>query len=1262
MTIKCLSNPILSTPVLALFAISTVSGVMAAQPHWANPEVYAVNREPAHAFSLVFPDADSARPEPNWENPFAGSSRYLMLNGDWKFYWSENPSQAPAEFFTVDYNASGWDTIPVPLPWQIAGYGQLYYYNGALPMLLDPRNQRSEANSSGDGESTMDLLNPKTPEREQRKEAAARAYVPPQWNPVGCYLTEFEMPEKWAGQRVVLHFSGVKSAFTCWVNGKEVGYSQDSFTPAEFDITTYLKSGKNRLAVQVIRWSDGTYMENQDRIRQSGIFRDVYLFATPKAHISDFFVKADVAKSLDAATLSVDVDLRNTGKDVAKDGNLEIELIDPKGVTVLTKSVKVSSIVAGKTIAGNLSASVHNPALWHCEDPNLYTLLIKLQADSKDVEVIRQDVGFRRFEHDALGNYYLNGKRYYMRGVNRSDCSPETGYYVSYQDMLEDAMLMRQLNINNVRTSHNPNDPRWYAICNRFGITILDEANLESHGIEHIYSDLELEGRWRPQAVFRMVNMVERDKNQPCVILWSLGNEQFDRVPDQPVVRAMYDAAKAIDPSRGIFCERMFDDKQDASFEPYLDAIGPMYRGKELYVKWHEENRDRRPFFMSEYAHAMGNSMSNLAELWNYFEQHDGLNGGQIWDWRDQSVLWPLPGLPGKHFTYGGDWNEPTGNNSVFCMNGVVLPDHKFTGKSYEVKGVYQQVAVSAGDAPGRFKVKNKYALSNLSEYDVSWELLRDGIAVENGKLKLDLEPLTEGEFNLPVNVSSFNAACDYHFNVDVKLKKDMPWAKAGFVVAREQIELQKGRGTSEMVALQGQVKMKQSPDGNLYVKAGESVIGFDMKQGLLVKFSHQDHELLAPDSDLAGLEANFNFHPTDDFFVWPSPPLREGFKRDLNTLKKIPVSAKVLKESTDAVSIEIVNDYLNEKKEGYRHFATYTVLPSGIVQVDNQVQKIELAPNDLCLRIGVRLPVAKRFDHSSYLAYGPHENYLPRRAWDRYGIHTHPAGDFFEHYVRPQECGNRTDLKWIALQDDQGVGLQIVSEKVGNGSIMPWSVEKFRKAKHVPELGESTRWIMRYDAEFAGIAKSDNIRFDGDYVFSYSIRPLSKGSNPAEVALPQVPDAAKRPYEKTGKAISSASTIPADWKWVSEKATVTYSSRSKFAPPRDTLLSSQEGAMSFHTEEEKEPWLIVDLKKAHPVAGIEILNRADAQGNRTANLRVWLSTDGESWQQVFKTGRPEERWLVSLDQPQTARFVKIGLVNPKPQFFHLKGVKVFSN
>lgn len=1223
-------------------------------PRWADSEVFEVNREAAHADALVFPDSDSARPEPDWNNPYAASSRYQLLNGQWKFQWSENPTSAPERFYKKNFNDAGWDEITVPLPWQLAGYGQLYYFNAALPMLDDPRNgKQAVQKQSASGNSDM-LVNAAVPGG--ALEAAKQCWVPTLWNPVGSYRRTFTVPEEWKDMRTVLHFGGVKSAFTCWVNGREVGYSQDSFSICEFDITDYLTDGENMLAVQVIRWSDGTYQEVQDMIRMSGIFRDVYIVAMPKTYIADFQVIADVFQTLDHAELSVSALLKNAGAEPAAGRRIDVELIDPNGKTVLSMNSVIPAVKSGGIGTGNLKSELKNPLLWHPETPNLYTALIRLSKDGQEEEVFRQDVGFRRFDWDEQGSLFLNGRRYMMRGVNRHDHSEKTGRTISYAEMLDDVVKMRQLNINNVRNGHYPRDIRWYALCNRYGITQIDECNLESHPVAAMYTDPEVESKWREQCLFRMRNLVMMHRNEPSILIWSLGNEQFER-EELPVVKAMNDLAKELDPTRGTFCERMFSDKDDKNHGPFLNFIGPMYRGEDRYMRWHKSGKDRRPFFMSEYAHAMGNSMADLSNLWKTFEENPGMNGGQIWDWADQGLLRSLPGLDGLHWTYGGDWGA-YGSGRVFCMNGIVLPDRSYTGKTLEAKAVYQQVAFEAGPT-GKVRVRNKFAFHDLREFDVEWSLLKNGNPIKSGTLAASVAPLSDVVLDLPFAVPAAEAGCRYDVNFDVTLREPTLWADKGYSIAQSQIALAAALPLAAAAPVSGNLSCRQD-DNDIRIVAKDLSVCFDKNNAVLSQIVAGGEKLLAPDAALPGLELNPNALLTDDRLMWPGGNVGGQLRENKNHLKRNPVSVKVVDENERFCRVETVADYLIPgSKRGLRHTAVYTVSATGMIQSDNRVQKIDLADDSLCFRIGIRIPVRREFGTAEYAANGPMENYDERNAAARFGHYTIPADGFFENYVRPQECGNRSGLEWIALHSDGGAGLAVVPATPGDGSVMPWTREEMEPVGHVPELPESRRWILRYDAAQAILPKLSNVDFKGDMLFSYSLRPLETGSSVEEVVRRSVPEGLSVPMKPTDEVIYS--DVSKDWKCISRDASLTYSSTSRWAPENDTLLTTQSGAFAFHTLEEKEPWLVIDLGEKQPVSAIEILNRADAQGNRTKNLRIWLSDNQRSWKEVFQAGPTSSRWMVKLDQPTTARYVKIGTVNAKPQFFHLKGVKVFA-
>jgi len=1210
-----------------LFAMMASAKSAETKPEWANREVFAVNRLPAHAFTHRFPDKESARPEPNWEKPYH-PDRYQLLSGTWKFKWSENPKSAPADFQKANYNVKNWDDIPVPLPWQIAGYGELYYFNTGMAMVSHPRNGRG-----GDTGNDLDLINKQI--GQVKKEAATEGWVPTEFNPVGCYVTEFAVPENWSKERVVLHFGGVKSAFYCWLNGELVGYSQDSFTPAEFDVTSLLKSGDNRLAVKVIRWSDGTYMENQDMIRMSGIIRDVYIYQTPDTHVADFFLIAELSDDHATGSVKLDVELTSRAGE-PEPRTVEFELVNNQtGERVLSKTAESE---AGKV---QFNAEIANPDRWHVEQPNLYTAFITLKKGNKVEEVLRQDVGFRKLSWDEYGNMYLNGARYMIRGVNAHDTSEHTGRTLSYDEMVNDVTTMRALNINSLRMAHYPKDVRYYALCNRYGIAVADENNMESHTFDRIYADPAVEPLYRPQALFRMNNMVQRDKNQPCVIMWSFGNEQFPKHLDEiPTLRAMYYATKKTDPTRPTFAERTFQKHKDRNTHPYIEFIAPMYGGFERYPKWNESGQDRRPFFMCEYAHAMGNSMPRFKEQWDFFEANRGMNGGYIWDFADQSVLMEVEGQEGKHWTYGGDWGA-FDNSGLFCNNGVVLPDRSYNGKSYQVRAVYQQVQFDPAETFGVAKITNKFGIRNLNEFDFRWTLLENGNAVESGQVDLDLAPLSETEFKAPFTYA-LKTGERYDINYDVSLTADEFRGRKGDFVAAGQIPLQ-AKAVPSSAMPKGTPKTQTKGNWLVVDMAGKSQVVFNRKTGLLEQLRVKGETLLSPESDLPGIEFNPNVCFTDDRTVWQSPNMKKDIAAGLNDFVRKNGTVTVVDSLAGTVRVKTECDYLaNGHEYGFRHIAFYTVLSDGTIQVDNDVRKLDLAANSMQMRIGARLPVRRAFDRVEYAALGPFESYNTRRDSVRFGHFKADAAAMMGRYVRPQECGNRLGLEWISMQNADGIGLMVMSDSTGNASVMGHTAQEMKGYRHQTALPESDRWILRYDATLSVLNKQPNIDFSDRYPFSYTIRLLD-GSESAETrAARGIPAGAKYEIPNTQKVMleGEVTELPC----ISEKATVEFSSM-KESKYLDTLLTTQSSYGAFVSNREKNPWLIVDLGKPKKIRAVTILNRTDGGMKHARNLHVWLSNDKQNWKQVFQAVEAQKEWTVSVNPAQPARYVR------KPKF-----------
>jgi beta-galactosidase len=1020
-----------------------------------------------------------------------------MLNGQWKFKWCENPDSAPKAFYKANYKVKCWDEIPVPLPWQIAGYGQLYYFASGMPMISEPRNGVAGTLTGND----LDLFN-NTPGKIYSVKAT-EGWVPTAFNPVGCYVTEFTVPKNWDQERVVLHFGGVKSAFYCWLNGEFVGYSQDSFTPAEFDITSLLKKGENRLAVKVIRWSDGTYMENQDMIRMSGIFRDVYIVQTPKTYIENFFLVPELSDDLATGTVNLDVDLDGS----SEPRTVEFELFNNQtGKRVLNQTAKSK---AGKV---RFNAEIKNPDRWHVEQANLYTAFITLKKGSKVEEVLRQDVGFRKLTWDEYGNMYLNGARYMIRGVNAHDTSEHTGRTLSYEEMVKDVTTMRALNVNSLRMAHYPKDIRYYALCNRYGIAVADENNMESHTFDRIYADPKVEPLYRPQALFRMNNMVQRDNNMPSIIMWSYGNEQFPKnLEEIPTLTALCAATKKTDPTRPGFAERTFHKHTDNNIHlDDIEFIAPMYSGFKNYAKWNKSGQDRRPFLMCEYAHAMGNSVPNLKREWDFFEAHRGMNGGYIWDFVDQSILMEVEGQEGKHWTYGGDWGA-FDSSRQFCNNGVVLPDRSLNGKSYEVRAVYQQVQFDASQKPGVAKIKNKFALRNLNEFDFRWTLLENGSAVESGSVNFDLAPLSETEFKTPFTYALKKGA-RYDVNFDVSLKADELRGCKGDFVAAGQIPLQDKADVKASVSIPKDTPKTRTQGDQLIVEIRDGQIVFNQKTGLLEQLTVKGEALLVPESDLPGIEFNPNMCLVDDMAVFNKPQnVKDEIAAGLLRMKRSNGSVTLVDSTQGNVRVEAVCDYVvDDQKRGLRHTATYTIFSDGTIRVDNDVQKLGLSAESLQLRIGVRLPVNKAFDHVEYAALGPYENYDMRKTSVRFGHFKSDAASMMGRYVRPQECGNRSGLEWISMQNAKGLGLVVISDATGHGSVMPNTAEEMDAHRHQTALPEKDRWILRYDEKLSAMRKAPNISFDESFAFGYTIRLLNGAETPEVAASRGLPAQAK--------------------------------------------------------------------------------------------------------------------------------------------------------
>ncbi|MHA2180756.1 MAG: glycoside hydrolase family 2 TIM barrel-domain containing protein, partial [Promethearchaeota archaeon] len=722
---------------------------------WENAEMIGQNKEPAHNTLIPYKDLETAL-SGNREN----SKFYKILNGNWKFHWVRSPAERPRNFYEIKYNLDDWDEIKVPSNWQMHGYGTPIYLNVVYPRSIN----------------TKEI--PK---------------INHEYNPVGSYRTEFEIPQEWIDREVFIHFDGVKSAFYIWINGEKVGYSQGSMTPAEFNITKYIQKGKNVLAVEVYRWSDGSYLEDQDMWRFSGIYRDVYLFTSPQVHIRDFFVHSKFDEFYQDAILKIKATIHNCSSNNVDDYKVEVSLLNEEkkyigSEILITDSISVNSDTEEIV---EIQINIEKPKKWSAEVPYLYNLILKLKNSMDEIiEVEQCKFGFREVKIGEDGGFYINGKSIKFKGVNRHEHDPVHGRAIPYDRMVQDIILLKQNNINAVRTSHYPDHPKWYDLCDQYGLYIIDECNLETHGLRDILP--KSDPQWTDACVDRMLSMVERDKNHPCIIMWSLGNEAG--MGDN--FKKMKKETLKIDSTRPIHYEQDFNNEVS-------DVISYMYYPSYTLERM-LENREygrvgklnkikegiEKPYMLCEYVHAMGNSLGNLRDYWDIFEKFPNAIGGFIWDFIDQGLC--KTSENGNEFWgYGGDFGDKQNDNN-FCINGVVFPDRRPHPALFEVKKVYQNIVVFPVDLTnGKIKILNNFNFKSLDFVDIRWELSANGIKIQEGKMdRLYIKPTDSQDVILPFSPPKLLSNTEYHLKLIFSLGDDTPWAKKGHILAWDQFKI----------------------------------------------------------------------------------------------------------------------------------------------------------------------------------------------------------------------------------------------------------------------------------------------------------------------------------------------------------------------------------------------------------------------------------------------------------------------------------------
>lgn len=1015
---------------IAIIISLSLTAASASSPHdWENPLMIGQNKEPAHCTLMPFPTAEAALKGTRADSPW-----HKSLNGTWKFHWVRKPADRPVDFYKEDYDVSGWHDIPVPANWELHGHGIPIYINQPYP--FSPEN-------------------PNPP------------YIPNHYNPVGSYRTDFTIGDNFKGRQIFLHFDGVKSAFYLWLNGKYVGYSQGSMTPAEFNITEYIHDGKNILAAQVYRWSDGSYLEDQDTWRVSGIYRDVYLFATPQVRISDFFVTTDLDEQYKDATLKIRPRIKNFTDDSLEGWTVAAQLYNENEKPLFDKPLTEKAPVIQKHWYGSqrysvdfdiLKGQVKNPKKWSAEQPNLYTLVLELKnADAKTVEALSCKVGFRKIEIKD-GRLLINGKPIRFYGVCRHENDPDHAQAIPLSRMIEDIKLLKQNNINAVRTSHYPNDPKWYELCDTYGIYLIDEANLETHGVASLLAN---DNTWHYAFVDRAISVVERDKNHPSVILWSLGNE----AGTGPNHSAMAGWIHDYDPTRFVHYEGA--QAKDGVHPSYVDVISHMYDRIPQLEKLALDKSDNRPIMLCEYAYARGNAVGNLQEYWDMIESHDRLLGAFIWDWVDKALR--KYDDNGKMFwAYGGDYGDQPNDDSMVC-NGIILPDRNPEPELFEVKKVYQRIKVTpTNPLEGKFKVFNKYDFASLDFVDIAFELTADGKVIQKGSLpKLSLAPRQTQDITIPFTKPSVTPGSEYHLKVSFALAEDTIWANKGYIIAWDQFELPLETPAAAAVETDemGELKIK-STEKDITVTAKDFTVAVGQSSGAIESFKFNGTELIA-----SPLIPNFWRVPLDNdvgFLFLNNMPERQGIwknagqKRTVNSVTAVQVNPQVVK----------INVAATLPAEQSQYTATYTIHGSGDIVIESTINPKGKLPD--LPRFGMQMEIPKQFDNVRWFGRGPHETYWDRKTGAAVGIYSGSVEELIHDYVWPQENANRSDVRWVTFTNDDGIGLLAVGIPLIDFSAWPYTMADLEEAKHINELPRRENLTINLDYKQMGVGGDD--------------------------------------------------------------------------------------------------------------------------------------------------------------------------------------------
>lgn len=1218
----------------------------------------------------------------------------LSLNGEWKFNFAMTPDKRPVDFYKPSYNVADWKTIKVPSNWQLAGYGTAIYTNVPYPFKANPPYVM--------GEPPKDW-----PAYEER-------------NSVGSYRREFSVPKDWAGDQVILRFDGVESAFYLWINGEKVGYSEDSYTAAEFDVTKYLKPGKNMIAVEVYRWSDGSYLEDQDFLRLSGIFRNVTLFAQPKVHVRDLFIRAGLAKDYKQGTIDADFTVRNSSDKDVSAGVLELTLaglpfstswqvsagktIDSSGKVVSGEKksfapvfVNVPMIPAGQEVTVHYKNTLDGILPWTAETPNLYQLSYQLKGQA---QVNRLKIGFRTVEVGPKGEVLINGRETKFKGVNRHESHPDLGRAIDEKTMHKDIQIMKSHNINTVRNSHYPNQPRWYELCDEYGLYVVDEANCEAHGIRGTAMDISHKPSWEKAHVERNMNMVHRSKNHPSIVFWSLGNESGKG----PNFKAAAKAIKDYDSTRLLhYCEFSHGD-------PAVDMDSTMYPPVERVIAWGKEKKVR-PFFVCEYAHAMGNALGNFQEYMDAFEASPRMIGGAIWDFVDQS-LHATQGADGKYYpapfksdtlAYGGMFGDkPTQQN--FCDNGIILGSRKTTAKTKEVKKVYQYIGFDYKE--GQLTLKNKYFHKNLEGLTLRW------ICPTNPKIVGSMPvPSLKSQDSVRLTLPLSDRKCDLLFLVGERSKaltenaisQEVNQSEAySYVPQRAQASVSEENAKPQVSATAPELQVKQQGNNITISSADAKLFNAVFEGGLLTQLMYQGDQIIKPSH---GVEFQVYRAPVDNDRQrgkWEGQLKLQLTKSECEAVNVSTVGSTVI----ISADMKTVASAMN-----FEYRLIWRIDPSGVIRANALVYPqgtaVELP------RLGFTLALQPEFNLVKYLGYGPWDNYVDRKTSTWKGNFQTTVDEMFFAYSRPQEMGNRTGVDWLELsgKKNQVVFAALDPAAPINISVNHYTAQELNAAKSLDKLADKDKVVVNLDAYQMALGGAScgpppmtkYQRFSAPTAFGFMIAPsvasaeaclanvsavepvISRDQNsmvtlssatPSKALLYRINGGSEQSYDAPFK-VEGGTVIaaPAQAQGKLDEAFASVKTFDKTVARTDwkVLVASSEepntGEAQFAIDAKPETFwhtsftnglpqyphfLAIDMGTKQKFSGFVYTPRMDLQNGLIGKYSFSISDDGEHWKEV-KSGDFTYHYIrkdpavqrIEFQKPVEARYIRLDAIEP---------------